>query len=200
MALTSDEKKGILELRGRFYSYRKIAHETGHSETTVRKVIGEAEERVVSLRGEGLERNQIVKQLDYLLVFVSNVTYKASILKAEVIPAEAEIKQPPWRPDFQADWDEFKRHQALEIAKEELQERVNDLMEDLEEGERQLNDKQIGAVAWRKRKKAFALRQSAVSCRSGGCSRHASYTQYFHTSQAYSIHGRKFSMLDSNMG
>jgi|GEM_PF-4097000 len=155
MALTSDEKKRILELRAGLYSYKKIADQTGHSETTVGKVITEATERVVSLRDEGLEKNQIVKQLDYPLVFVSNIIHKASTPKAEVIEAEAKPEETARRLDFKADWEEFKRQHALDIAREELQKRVNGLIEDLEEGERQLNDKKIEAVTWRKRGKAI---------------------------------------------
>ncbi len=48
MALSKDDKKEILELRGRLYSHRKIADRTGHSETTVRMVINEATGQVIA--------------------------------------------------------------------------------------------------------------------------------------------------------
>ena len=68
MALPFGDKKQILALKGQNYSDRKIASKTGHSETTIRKVIGEARGKILGLNDIGVDK--IAEQLDYPLEFV----------------------------------------------------------------------------------------------------------------------------------
>lgn len=155
MALTNDEKNTILELRGKSYSYRRIAHETGHSETTVRSVIREAEKRVIELKAQGLEPNEIASQLDYPLIFVSSVIDRADTVQAEVIPVEAETRQPSRERDIKADLEEFRRQQALDTAKKKLHRHVEQLIDDLERDKSEYNSEQIIAVRWLERNNAL---------------------------------------------
>ena len=76
MALSKDDKKEILELRGRLYSHRKIADRTEHSETTVRMVINEAMCKVIALVSDHLALDKIAERLGYPLTFVETVVAK----------------------------------------------------------------------------------------------------------------------------
>ena len=128
MALTVDETKEILELRGRSYSYRKIAEKTGHSENTVRKVIVQAEERVKSLAVGGLTGEQITSQLDYPLMFVASVIEKWQADQEKVNePVDTEESKSSQKPDIKVEWEIFKKQQELERAKELLKEKVHAL-------------------------------------------------------------------------
>ncbi len=150
MALTIDEKTAILDMRARQYSHRRIAHETGHSETTVRKVLAEAQERVINLKAKGLETNDIAIQLDYPLPFVSIAVDKANTMRAEA-EEQGQTTQPPPSFDFKTEWEEFKRQQSLEIANEELQERAGELIDDLKNVESGLIKEKATSTDWRRR-------------------------------------------------
>lgn len=150
MALTHNEINKILELRGKRNSYRKIYDKTGHSENTSRKVIQEAEGRVITLNGQGLVAEQIAKQLGYPVVFVSGVIDRIGKTEPEVM-AEIGTEGPLTKQGFMADWEEFRKKHAIEIAQEELRGRVNELMEDLSETERQLDNEGVAGIDLRKR-------------------------------------------------
>lgn len=152
MALTPDEKRGILELCGKGYSYRKIYEKTKHSETTITKVIREAEGQVVRLRVEGLGAEQIASQLEYPLAFVSNVVDEQDTMLHKTRKVLAEPSEVLVKPDIKIAWSEFKRLQELQKAKKGLRQQATKLEDDLEQLETQLDSVGIADTAWRERK------------------------------------------------
>ena len=106
MALTFSDKKQILTLKGQNYSDRKIASKTGHSETTVRKVIEEARGKIVGLNDIGAEK--IAEQLDYPLEFVKLILGREKQL---------DTIKPEEKSDVLANWKDFKDQQQLKYAK-----------------------------------------------------------------------------------
>lgn len=116
MALTFGDKKQILTLKGQNYSDRKIASKTGHSETTVRKVIEEARGKIVSLDDIGADK--IAEQLDYPLGFIELIMEKQKQLNT----IEPEAKS-----NILANWGDFKEQQQLRYAKEKLEDKLIEL-------------------------------------------------------------------------
>ena len=117
MALTFGDKKQILTLKGQNYSDRKIASKTGHSETTVRKVIEEARGKIVGLNDIGAEK--IAEQLDYPLEFIELIIMEK---QKQLNAIEPEAKS-----NILANWGDFKEQQQLKYAKEKLEDKLIEL-------------------------------------------------------------------------
>jgi len=152
MALTHDENKEILELRGRGYSLRKISDKTGHSENTIRGVIAESEERATELATKGLEAEQIASQLDYPLPFVRNVIDQRNVAPGKKLDVEAEVGEVVQRVEITTAFDEFESRQKLTIAKERLTKRIQWINELLRQLDKQLKDEEIDDNDWGERK------------------------------------------------
>ena len=152
MALTDDEKKEILRLRGSQYSHGKIADKTSHSETTIRKVINGAKGRVIRLRAEGLQAQQIASQLDYPLAFVSNVIDEQERASGAAPGVDVEVSHPSKQIDVQAAWVSYKMQEGVERAKERLLDEGDKQIEDLRRLENQLQKKASLDADWRERK------------------------------------------------
>ena len=176
MSLTDDEKKEVLEPCGRGYSHRRIADRTGHSETTIRNVINEACTEVVKLKDEDLQAEQIASQLDYPLAFVSRILRKyeekeekkkekiKAEIEAEVEPeveAEANIEaeiganELSHRPSVENDWQEFEGRQELSDGKELQQEKADNLINKLEQLEKEVQNAGVADQNWLRRKKSL---------------------------------------------
>ncbi len=116
MALTFGDKKQILTLKGQNYSDRKIAGKTGHSETTVRKVIEEARGKIAGFHDIGADK--IAEQLDCPRGFIELIMEREKQLNT--------IK-PEKKSDVLATWQDFKDQQQLIYAKEKLEDRLTEL-------------------------------------------------------------------------
>ena len=116
MALTVGDKKEILVLKGQNYSDRKIATKTGHSETTIRKVIEEARGKITGLHDIGAEK--IAEQIGYPLKFVQ-LTMERNQQKNEIEPGA--------KSNILADWNNFKERQNLNDAKIKLEVELGEL-------------------------------------------------------------------------
>ncbi len=99
---------------------------------------------------KGLETNDIAIQLDYPLPFVSIAVDKANTMRTEA-EEQGQTTQPPSSFDFKAEWEEFKRQQSLEIAKEKLQERAGELIDDLKNVESELIKEKATSTDWLRR-------------------------------------------------
>lgn len=152
MALTHDEKKEILEWRGKQYSLVKTADKTGHSETTVRKVIREAETQVSRLRAKGLGAKEIASDLDIPFPFVSNTIDKWDIHLKELEQLTNQTAEPKTFADFSERWDQFRKVQDLESAKKSLRQRVQQRLVNLQRLEQRLDGEGIADTDWHQRK------------------------------------------------
>lgn len=117
MALTSNDKKEILALKGQNYSDRKIASKTGHSETTIRKVMKEARGKIAGLHDIGAEK--IAERLGYPLEFVQLTMEKEK---------QVDRIEPEEKSDVLATWKDFKEQQQLKYAKENLVDKLTELI------------------------------------------------------------------------
>ena len=116
MALTFDDKKQILALKSQNYSDRKIASKTGHSETTIRKVIEETRRKIADLHDIGAEK--IAERLGYPLEFVKLIMEKNK---------QPNTIEPGAKSNILADWNDFKEQQQLKYAKQELEDKLIEL-------------------------------------------------------------------------
>lgn len=116
MALTSNDKRQILALKGEGYSDRKIASKTGHSETTIRKVIKEVRGKIAGLHDIGADKS--AEQLGYPLDFVQLTMEKDKQLNT---------MKPEVKSNILADWSDFKEQQQLRHAKEKLEDKLTEL-------------------------------------------------------------------------
>ena len=161
MALTFDEKKEILELYGREYSQGKIGDKTGHSPTTIRKVINEAAEEVFKLKAEGLEPGQIGLQLDYPLAFIDIALKKHEEKQKEEVKAEvkaegtAEEIESPKKLDVKTELREFQKKQEIEQRKERIRVRAIDSIDNLEVLENEYREEKVFDEAYDRRQKAI---------------------------------------------
>jgi hypothetical protein len=141
MALTFDDKKQILGLKGQNYSDRKIASKTGHSETTVRKVIDEAREKILSLGNTGADK--IAEQLSYPLEFVKLMIEREKKLDAV---------KPEGKSDVLATWNDFKEQQQLKYAKEKLEDKLIELNVTLDDCKIELSSEAELDESWAERR------------------------------------------------
>jgi len=137
MALTFDDKKQILALKSQNYSDRKIAIKTGHSETTVRKVIKEAQGKIAALHDMGAEK--IAERLGYPLEFVKLAMEKEKQLGT--------IKREE-KSDVLATWKGFKEEQQLKYAKEKLEDKLIELSLALDGCESELASEDGADESW----------------------------------------------------
>ncbi len=153
MALSKDDKKEILELRGRLYSHRKIADRTEHSETTVRMVINEAMCKVIALVSDHLALDKIAERLGYPLTFVETVVAKLQT-KSKKEPEAVTIGHLE-KTVIERELEEFKRQQELERKKEGLRKRVKSIKQDMEQVDSKLKAEGIPAIAWKDQRKSM---------------------------------------------
>lgn len=155
MALTDDEKKSILELKGRSFSERKIADRSKHAEASIRKVIRQAAERVIELEGQGLKSDRIAKQLEYPHRFVSWVLAKRQAKAGRELKPEVNADIQPGRLDIKAEWAEFTRRQELERAREKLQTQAERIKDGLQKSEDDLRAEDIIDATWQDQKESL---------------------------------------------
>jgi len=161
MALTFDEKKEILELYGRGYSQGKIRDRTGHSPTTIRKVIDEAAEEVVKLKAGGFEPEQIALQLDYPLAFIDIALKKHERKQKEEVKAEVEAEgtaeeiESPKKLDVETDWSKFQEKQEIEQRKEQIRVNTIELIDGLKFMENKYREEKVFDVVYDRRQKAI---------------------------------------------
>lgn len=153
MALSEDDKKEILELRGRSYSHRKIADRTSHSETTVRTVINEATAKVIALVSEHLALDKIAERLDYPLTFVEKVVAELQT-KSKKEP-EAVTSSQLEETAIGREFEELKRRLDLERKKESLRKRVKAIKQDLARLDGHLRTEGILDAAWKDQRKSL---------------------------------------------
>lgn len=144
MALTFSDKKDILALKGQNYSDRKIASKTGHSETTIHKVIEEARGKIVGLND--IAADKIAEQLGYPLEFVQLTMEKDKQLNA--------IK-PEAKSNILADWNDFKQQQQLRYAKEKLENELTELSVALDDCISELSSEDELDESWAERRQSF---------------------------------------------
>ena len=144
MALTSNDKKQIVALKGQNYSDRKIASKTGHSETTIRKVIEEARGKIVGLNDIGADK--IAEQLDYPLEFVKLTMEKEKQLNT----IEPEAKS-----NILATWKDFKEQQQLKHAKEKLEDKLIELNMALDDYKSKLSSEDELDKSWAEQRQSL---------------------------------------------
>ncbi len=164
MALTIDDKNSILVLCGRGYSVRKIHDATGHSDTTISKVIKEAGEEVLKLKVTIPEAKQIAERTGYPLAFIDSVLKKSEGKPKEKANTETEsgdevgdeVNQDiaSKELDFRAELANFQENQEIGQRKEKLRLEVVDLIDDLEYMQTEVREEGIVDAAYRNRLKA----------------------------------------------
>jgi hypothetical protein len=153
MALSKDDKEEIIELRGRGYSYRKIADRTGHCENTARAVVNEATEQVVALFSDNLELDKIAERLGYSLAFVEMVVAELQT-KSKKEPEAATSGQLE-ETAIGREWEEFQRQQELERRKEILRKRIKAIKQDLARLDGNLRIEDLLDATWKDQKKSL---------------------------------------------
>lgn len=152
MALSKDDKEEIIELRGRGYSYRKIADRTGHSDTTVRAVVNEATEQVVALFSDNLELDKIAERLGYPLAFVEMVVAESKTKSTrEPVAAISQLGKTA----IGREWEEFQRQQEIERKKESLRKRVKAIKQDLARLDDHLRIEDLLDATWKDQRKSL---------------------------------------------
>jgi len=151
MALSKDEKKEILELRGRLYSHRKIADRTSRSENTVRKVIKEASEQVIVLASKDLAADKIAERLDFPLTFVDEVVAEWQTEPKKPLVASNQLEETA----IGREWEGFKRGQQLERAKGKLRKQIEAIVSDLAQLDAQTRAEGILDDVWKDQRKSL---------------------------------------------
>lgn len=166
MALTNDDKNEILEQYGKGYSHRKIADKTGHSETTIRKEIKIARQRVGPLFAQSLAARQIAKQTAYPIEFISRLKEMGTgepDVKEMIQPEDEKAKQAIVIED---EWNTFLKTQDVESLRIRLRRRIKNHIGRIGQLESRLEKENLNGSDWADRKQVILGRFDFISERS----------------------------------